>query len=58
VSECALYDIIEMRVCMCLNALYIIFFNESLCVSECALYFIFNVKAGICLCALFLILLE
>jgi hypothetical protein len=58
VPECALYDIIEMRACMFLNALYILVFNESLYVSECALYDIIKMRACMCLNDLYMVLIK
>ena len=57
-SECALNVIIEMRDCMCLNALYMILLNESFYVSEFALYDIIKMRAGMCLNALCMIILK
>ena len=45
-SECASYNIIKMRSCMCLNA------------SENALYDIINMRGGMCLNALNTLLLK
>jgi len=62
VSECAVYDIIEMRACMCLKGIYMILLkrglvcvwmryvwyyeNESLYVSEWNLYDIIKMRRG------------
>ena len=58
VSECALYDIIKMRACMCLNALHMILLNKSWCVSECASYGIIKLRSGMCLNARHMMLLQ
>ena len=55
VSECALYIIIKMIVCMSLNAFYMILLKWEINVSECALYNIFKTRAWLRPNALYMI---
>ena len=74
VSECALYNIIKMRACMCLNALYMVllkwllvfvwmrficyYYDGRLFLSECVLKYIIKIRASMCPNALYMILLK
>ena len=67
-SECALKDVIKMRVYMCQNAFYMIllkwtrficyYYDGSLYLSACALNDVIKLRACMCLNALYMILLK